>query len=167
MELIRVKPYPIARTFKTMEAAVAHAKAHPQQPEARRDAARLKDSVFVDACWTLFEWVIRFDCDLSLCVWIEHREARWSVRQSLDVSPGDEYQRVGSAPVTLDWGGTVGLSEMDCSTLIAKRRGARFKNLFVNDHGLYVYLYGHLILELFPVEQVSNGRSIFYVFEDD
>jgi hypothetical protein len=167
VEPIRVRPYPLARTFDTIEAAVAHAMSHPRLPEARRDAARLKDSVFVDACWTLSEWVIRFDCDLSLCVWVEHADVRWALRPSSTVLVGEEFQRVGSAPVMLDWGGTGGLSEMDCSALVAKRRGARFKDLFFNEFGLFVYLRGHLILQLSPVERVADGRGILYILEDD
>jgi hypothetical protein len=150
-----------------MEAAVAHALSHPRLPEARRDAARLKGSLFVDASWTLFEWVIRFDCDLSLRIWIEQAEVQWSLRPSPDVAAGEEFQRVGAAPVTLDWAGTVGLWEMDCSSVIAKRRGGRFKDLFVNEHGLFVYLYDHLILQLGRAERVADGRGIIYAFEDD
>jgi len=167
VEPIRVKPYPLTRTFPSIEAAVAHALSHPRLPEARRDADRLKGSVFVDACWTICEWVIRFDCDLSLCIWIEQTEVQWSLRPAPDAAAGDRFHRVGAAPVTLDWSGTVGLREMDSSSLVAKRRGAQFKNLFVNEHGLFVYLDGHLILQLCPVERVADGRGIIYAFEDD
>jgi hypothetical protein len=56
---------------------------------------------------------------------------------------------------------------MDCSSLVAKRRGARFKDLFINAHGLFVYLRGQMILQLGPVERVADGRGIIYAFEDD
>jgi hypothetical protein len=140
---------------------------HPRLPEARRDAAQLEGSLFVDACWTLFEWVIRFDCDLSLRIWIEQGKIQWALRPSPEAAPGDEFHRVGAAPVTLDWVGTVGLREMDSSALVAKRRGARFKDLFVSEHGLFVYLHGHLILHLCRLERVADGRGIIYAFEDD
>jgi len=164
---IRVKPYPIARSFDSIEAAVNHAFSHARLPEARRDAVRLKNSVFVDACWTLFEWVIRFDCDLSLCMWIEPTEVRWTLRPSSDLPFGDEFQRVGAAPLTLDWEGTIGLRKMDCSSFVAKRRGAQFKDLFVSEYGLFVYLVNHLILHIGRVERVSDGKGILYVMEDD
>jgi hypothetical protein len=167
VEPIRVRSYPLVRTFGTMETAVAHAQSHSRLPDARRDAARLKGSLFVDACWTLAEWVIRFDCDLSLHAWVEAAEVQWSLRRSADVSSGEEFQRVGAAPVTLDWAGTVGLWAMDCSSLVAKRRGARFKDLFVTEHGLWVYLHGHLILQLGRAERVADGRGIIYALEDD
>ena len=51
MEPIRVRPYPLARTFRSFEAAVAHALSHPRLPAARHDAARLRGSRFVDAGW--------------------------------------------------------------------------------------------------------------------
>ena len=167
MEPIRVRPYPLARTFPSMEAAVAHAMSHPRLPEARRDADRLKGSVFVDARWTLFEWVIRFDRGLSLCIWIDQTDVQWSLRPSQEPAAGDEFHRVGAAPVTLEWSGTVGLSEMDSSSLVAKRRRAQFKDLFVNECGLFVYLYGHLVLQLCLVERVADGRGIIYASEDD
>jgi hypothetical protein len=167
VELIQVKPYPLARSFPSMEAAVAHAFSHPRLLEARRDATRLMDSIFVDACWTWFEWVIRFDCELTLRFWIEPDEVRWSLLPSSEVTVGEEFRRVGSAPVTLDWAGTVGLWEMDCSKLVARRRGAKFKDLFVSEHGLFVYLHGHLILHLGRAERVADGRGIMCAFEDD
>jgi hypothetical protein len=167
VEPIRVRPYPLARSFDTIEAAVAHAMSHPRLSEARRDAAQLKEAVFVDACWTLFEWVIRFDCDLGLCVWVEQAEVRWALRPAPAVVVGEGFQRVGAAPVILDWIGTVGLWEMDCSSLVAKRRGAQFKDLFVNEYGLFVYLHGHLILQFGRAERVVDGRTILYAFEDN
>src|SRR5262249_25433090 len=93
VETIQVRPYPLARSFDTMEDAVAHALSHPRLSEARRDAARLRGSAFVDACWTLFEWVIRFDSDLSLCVWIDQSEVCWELRPSAAVKIGERYQR--------------------------------------------------------------------------
>ena len=154
VEPIRVKSYPIARTFDSLESAVAHARTHPLLPEARRDAARLRGALFVDACWTLFEWIIRFDCDLSLRVSIEQAEVRWSLQPSQALSDGEEFQRVGVASTLLDWAGTISLREMDCAALVAKRRGARFKDLFVNEFGLFVYLHSHLI----PSSARASGK---------
>ncbi|HEY4311557.1 MAG TPA: hypothetical protein VGN12_19075 [Pirellulales bacterium] len=57
---------------------------------------------------------------------------------------------------------------MDCSSLVAKRRGSRFKNLFVGDPELYIYLHGQsTILELVPVERIADGRGILYASEGD
>ena len=166
MEPIRVKLYPIA-SFETPESAIAHAGSHPQLADAHMDAAHLKDAVFVDACWNLFEWIIRFDCGTSLCVWIDKSKICWRLKPSDSVSIGDDYQRVGAVPVVFDWSGAVGLSEMDCSSLVSRRRGARFKDLFVADYGLLIYLHGHLILHLSAVERLSDGRSIMYASESE
>ena len=116
---------------------MAHAMSHTLLPEARRDAARLKGTLFIDACWTPYEWIIRFDCDLSLHVWIEPFEVRWSVRPTEGIT-GAEFQGVDAEPVTLDWGGTIGPQATDCSTLVAKRRGVRSKDLFVSEHGQFI-----------------------------
>jgi hypothetical protein len=140
---------------------------HPRLSEARRDAARLKGAVFVDACWTLFEWVIRFDCDLSLCVGIEQAEVRWALRPSPTVTVGEGFRRVGAAAVMLDLIGTIGLCEMNGSSLVAKRRGAPFKDLFVNEFGLFVYLHGRRILQFGCAERVADGRTILCSFEVD
>jgi hypothetical protein len=56
---------------------------------------------------------------------------------------------------------------MDCSSLVAKRRGALFKDLFVNEFGLFLYLHDHLIFQFGPVERIADGRSVICVFEDD
>ena len=167
MEPVRVKSFPLARTFDSFDAGVSYARAHPQQPQAGRDAARLKDATFVDAYWTMYDWVLCFDSDLSLRIWIDQAEVKWALKPSQSMLVGEEYYRVGASAFPLIWETTGQSSEMDCSALVAKRRGARFKNLFVNENGLYVYLHGHLILEFFCIERLADGRAIIYVFEDE
>lgn len=167
MEPIQVRAYPVASSFPTMEKAIAHARSHPRLADARRDAERLAGSRFVDAAWTLSEWILRFDNDLSLRVWLERSEVRWTLAPSEEVPTGDGYQRVGAAPVVLDWGGTTGLRSMDASALVACRRGARFKTLFVNEMAFLVYFHEHLILWFGQVERLSDGQAIIYVCEED
>jgi hypothetical protein len=167
MQPIQVRPYPLARAFDSIEAAVRHALSHPRLPDARRDAARLQGAVFVDACWTLFEWVVRFDRGLSLRLWSDPAEVRWCLTESSAVEVAGEFQRVGAAPVTLDFSDTVRLWTMDGSTLVAKRRGALFRGLFFNEFGLFLYLHGHLILHFGRAERIEDGRSILTVCEDD
>jgi hypothetical protein len=139
----------------------------PLLPAARRDAARLKGAAFIDAAWTLDEWWLRFDCGLTLRAWAESAEVKWSLGPSVEVVAGDLVQRVGAATVTLDFGGEVGRWTMDPSALVARRRGARFQNLFVGEHGLFVYLQDHRILHLGRVERIADGRSILYAPEDN
>ena len=161
MEAIRVKPYPVVG-FATAAAAIAHARSHVELPRALTYAAELKDAVFVDAEWTLYEWILRFDRGMSLRVWVEDSKVDYALMASIDLPLRESYQRVGSPAVLLDWSGTVGVSEMDCSALVFKRLGARFKNLQIFDAGLLVYLHDHPILQLAPVKRLSDGRSIFY-----
>jgi hypothetical protein len=56
---------------------------------------------------------------------------------------------------------------MDCSELVAKRLGAYFRDLFVNDGGLFVYFRDHLVLCFHAVRCETDGRSMLYVYEDD
>jgi hypothetical protein len=168
MEPVKVRACPPARTFSSITAAVAHAISHPRLSEAQSDAAQLHGALFVDACWTLYEWIIRFDYGLSLCVWVEGTEIRWALKPSSAVlTEGKTFERIGAAPLLLDWTTTLGLWKMDCSSLVAKRRGARFKDLFVSDHGLFLYLHECLILQFGRAERVADGQSIIYVYEDD
>ena len=90
----------------------------------------------------------------------------WSLESSTPEPTTAEVHRVGAAPVTLDWGGQLGLWEMDCSSLVAKRRGAGFRTLFVGDWGFLVYLHGHLILGFGHVQRVADGQPIMYVYEE-
>ena len=164
---MNVEPCTRPRAFPSFTAAIRHAMSHPRLQEARRDAARLADADFVDACWTWFEWVVRFDCDISLHVWIQEREVRWTLKPSSEVSTDGGFERVGSPPVMLNWVNTIGLREMDRSSFVARRRGARFKDLFVGDHGLHLYLHDHLVLNFGIAQRVDNGINVIYVFEDD
>lgn len=167
MTPIPVRPYPPARSFDSIEAAIAHARSHPRQPDARRDAARLAGAALVDAAWTLTEWVLRFDSGLCLRVWADGAQVRWSLGPGATEPGGGPVGRVGAPPVVPDWGTRVGSWEMDCSAFVATRRGASFHNLFVNDQGFFVYFRGLLILCFGVAERVADGSSILYVYEDD
>jgi hypothetical protein len=165
-EPIPIRPYPIGRSFASIEEAVADAVSHPRLPEARRDSEFLAGSLLVDACWTVHDWMLRFENGLQLCVWPEGAEVHWQL-----VPPGDEPNRsgvlrVGSPPIRLRWLNWLGLGEMDCSALIAKRRGACFDKLFINHTGLFLYFRDHLILEFHAVQCETDGRSMLYVCED-
>jgi hypothetical protein len=166
MEPIRVKTYSVA-WHRTLEDAVANAFSHPQLSDARADASKLKDAVLVDACWTLFKWILRFDNHSSLCVCVEDEKVTWAINLSTSLSHGGEFQRVGAATIVLDWFSTIGLQEMDCSSLVAKRRGSRFKDLFVSDFGLFVCMHGHSDLQLSAAERLADGRSILFAREDE
>lgn len=134
---------------------------------AQRDAARLRGAVFVDACWTWSEWVVRFDPDISLYVWIEDCEVRWSLKPSSEEVTDENFERVGAPPVVLDWINSIGLREMDRTSLVAKRRGAHFKDLFAGDHGLSLYLQDRLVLNFGIARRLDNAEFIISVFEDD
>ncbi len=167
MSPIQVRPCVRGRAFDSVEAAVRHTFSHPLQPNARRDAERLQGAALVDARWTDSEWWLRFDCGLTLHAWAAPDAVRWSLDPAADEPAGGSIQRVGAAPVVLDFVDTCGLWPMDRSALVAERRGAIFSGLFVSEHGLFVYFRGHLILQLLRVERVVDSRLLLAANEDD
>jgi len=55
---------------------------------------------------------------------------------------------------------------MNCSELIAKRRGSLFQKLFANE-GLWVYFKGHLVLHFGAIYRVDDGTNMLYVCESE
>jgi hypothetical protein len=169
MEPISVRPYPRERVFRWPElrAAVSHAFSHPLLPAARQDVTRLGNARLSDAHWTLREWSLSFDNDLELRVWPEEPEVRWHLgRRAEQPRPADVLQ-VGSPPILIRWLQWQEVSEMDWSALVAKRLGASFRDLFVNDGGLFVYFEKHLVLCFHAICCDADEQSMLYVYEDD
>lgn len=166
---IPVRPYLRERVFyhSELEAAINHAFSHPLLPAARQDAERLSGAHLTDAFWTLREWVLAFDNGTELRVRPEESEVRWSLGAPGESSIVESASRVGAPPVPLRWLHWEQVREMDCSTLVAKRLGAVFHDLFVNDGGLFVYFRDHLILCFQSVCCETDGQSMLYVCEDD
>jgi hypothetical protein len=166
-EPIAVRPHPFRQTFDSFEAAVAQAFVHPLRFDAQRDAERLAGARLVDGFWALSEWHLRFSNRLSLRIWVPETEVRWCLGEELAEPSQGPVSRVGSLPVRLRWPEPLGVLEMDCSALLAKRRGAVFQNLHVNHTGLYLYFHGHLIFEFHAAFRVADGGNILYVSEDE
>jgi hypothetical protein len=129
----------------------------------------LAGAILVDGCWTLGEWRLRFSNDLSLRIWIPGTEVRWSLAEQLPELPEPKINRVGAPPIRLWFPHSTSVSEcaMDCSALLAKRRGAEFQNLFVNDMALYVYFRSQLVLQFMANYRLDDGSNLLYVSEDD
>jgi hypothetical protein len=168
-EPILITPYPRERVFcwPELEAAVRHAFSHPLLPAARRDTERLTGARLTDAFWTLREWALVFDNGTELRIWPEEPEVRWRLAARGDNPVGEGVSRVGAPPVSIRWLQSERVAEMDCSDLVAKRLGAHFRDLFVNDLGLFVYFREPLILCFDAVRCETDGRSMLYVYEDD
>lgn len=164
MKPIRVHAHPPERTYKTAEAAIAGARNHPLQPQATSDAALLAESTLVDAFWTCSEHVLRFSNGRWLHVFLDDRRVRWSVSEA-EPSIDGLIARVGSPPVVLDWGNEIGQKTMECSSLIAARRGKEFNRLWVNEGGVLVYLKGCLTLCFHPIFADDTGEDMLYVTE--
>lgn len=168
-EPIPIRPYPRERVFHwpELQAAVSHAFSHPLLSLARLDAERLAGARLTDAFWTLREWTLLFDNDLELRVWPEEPEVRWRLAPCGESPLSGAVSRVGTPPVALHWLQWQEVREMDCTGLVAERLGASFRDLFVNDGGLFVYFRDHLILCFGAVRCETDGRSMLYVYEDD
>ena len=110
--------------------------------------------------------MIRLDCDLILHLWLEERAVRWALKPSTELCASSQFERVGSPPVVLDWINTIGPREMDRSSLVETRRGARFKDLFVSDHGLHLYLEDRLVLNFGMAQRISDAEFVIHAFED-
>ncbi len=165
-QIIPVKPFPFKATFKTHEEAIHGAQNHAMQPKARAHGATLEGSDFIDACWNDANFYLHFSNEMTLHVFVEHDYVDWCVRPRLETEIPKNARLVGSEPSLLDWG-KLGILPMDCSALIAKRRGATFWQLFVNEAGFWVYLRRQLILTFAPIYRTDTGSSLLYVYECD
>jgi len=164
---IAVRPRPFRGHFDSIEAAVNHAMSHPLRFDANRDAQRLVGTALVDGWWTLSEWALRFSNGLGLQIWVPETEVRWRLTAELAEPDDGTILRIGSAPIRLIWPEPHGELEMNCSELLAKRRGAVFRDLHVNHTGLYLYFQGHLVFEFHAIYRLDDGQNMLYVREDD
>lgn len=169
MRIIPVTTYPLRKTYKTAEAAIEGAKNHPLQPNARADASKLAGTMVVDAYWTDTDFVIRFSNEQLLHIWACLDEIRWEVSETPPMVKEGEVRRVGSEPVVYRWRPGPGFGDQihDWSTLTAKRRGAEFQRLFVNEGGLLVYVRGHLIWCFMVIRRTDCDQPILYVEEEN
>ncbi len=164
---IPVKPYPIRETFDTFREAIEHAQNHPRQRVADADAALLEGTTLVDAFWSLSESALQFSNEKWLRVCISDESPTWQLLDERPSLAGQPIFRVGAEPLLLDWQGVVGVRPMDISSLIEKRIGARFHNLFVNERSFYVYFRGHLILTFSAAFRPDTGEDVLYVCEEE
>ena len=168
MRIIPIDFYPLMKTYKSPEAAIEGAEDNPLQPRARADSMKLAGSTIVDAYWTDSDFVIRFSNERFLHIWACPGNAGWEVAETRPALDETKVRHVGAEPVTIRWPPNPDLrdSPMDCSALTAKRRGAEFQRLFVNEQ-LSVYCRGQLIWDFYSVRHTSLNRPILYVSESD
>jgi hypothetical protein len=164
---IPVKVHPFPQFFDSIEEAVKHSMSHPKRFEARRDARRLADTRLADGHWSLSEWRLGFSNGLCLLVFVSNAAVDWKLIEDVEALTQADLQLARSAPVRLRWPEPLGVSELDCSAMINKRREALFQNLHVNDTGIYVYFAKHLVLEFHAVYRPDTGEDMLYVCESD
>ncbi|REK17693.1 MAG: hypothetical protein DWQ42_21860 [Planctomycetota bacterium] len=161
---IPVDVFPIQKTYGSFGDAIEGANKHPRQKQAKRDSERLSDTSFVDARWSDRDFVLQFSNGMHLHVYVQAPDVLWQLSEAPpDV---DTPHGVGSTPSILRWGGDIGDLMMDCSSLIEKRRGAHFWQLFVNETGFFVYLHSQLILSFTALRRTDSNRCILHVCEE-
>lgn len=164
MQRISVEPYPPLRSYDSINAAIEGAHNHPLQQRAMDDSQRLAGTSLLDAIWTERDFGLRFSNRLHLHVFARGRRVQWSIQHDLDI---EEPQRVGASPILLQWPDDVSDYVMDCSSMIAHRRGCRFTRLFVNEMGLWLYLHRRMILHFSAVRRTDTGEYILCVTESE
>jgi hypothetical protein len=165
---VRVTPIPIKGypfpSYDTFEQAISASESDPRQAKARADADELKGAHLSDAAWTSREFWLTFDNGRCLYVFMARKTVCWRVMSSpplLDSS----VLRIGAKPVVFDWGGEVGESTMDVSSLLASRLGAEFTQLYISIR-LGVHTYKHLSLDFYPCFRSDTGEDVLHVDEE-
>jgi hypothetical protein len=142
------------------EAAIAAAKAHPQQWKTREYGALLAGQTFVGGRASFTRWCLEFTGSFWIDIRIQNDEVHWQLTRDPPA-----FQQV-SAPYALRWP-----SGDECVTdpvnILATRVGAPFWQLWADDAGFYVYLHQKLILCFHSVRRIDDGTCILSVFEDD
>ena len=167
MTPIPIKTYPLERTYSSAEAAIAGAKAHPLQTQAKADSKRLEGTRLLDGYWTFKDFVLQFSNAKWLHIFTERSRVRWRVTETAPVFDEAVVEQVGAPPVVIAWGGELGDRPMDRSALVTQRGGTAFWNLWVNEGGLLVYTRGHPILYFHVLCRTDTGEDILFVDEDD
>jgi hypothetical protein len=163
-----VKAYPPERTYRSAAAAITGAKNHPLQLEAQAVTRQLEGTRIVGGAWTLGDFVINLSNGLWLHIFIKDGHVGWSLGENRPQLQGSKRETVGSPPVWLDWGGEIGCCTMDRSGLLARRIGAEFRLLFVNEGGIVVYTkHQKMVLLFHPLFRTDSREDILYVTEDD
>ena len=157
---IPIRPWGTITGYPSPEEAIQAAKLHPRQQEARDASAALQGCHFVAARCDLQWWVIEFSGPTWLHVFVGARGVDWKVsREPVALLPVSE-------PVVFEWRSGQ-LSEMDSRTLAARRWGAEFWQLGVNDGGLLLYLRKQLTLSFHAVERRDTGEILLFVCDGD
>jgi hypothetical protein len=165
MEAVPVDFYPLERTYKTAQAAIAGARNNPRQPKAKADSAKLAGTSVVDAWWTHTQFAIRFSNGHILHIWVSPGRVEWEVTDVPPVIGESETQRIGSKPIRYRCGPGAREVSQDWSALTARRRGAEFERLWLNEGGLLVYLRGRLIWFFAVVRRTDLDQPILWVEE--
>jgi hypothetical protein len=144
--------------YETPEEAIAAGLAHPLQAKAREVASHLLGRNFVRLEGSPEQWLVEFSDSVWLRVYLDGKRVGWSVGWDRPDAPA-----VGPFALQFDGGGRV---EVDPEALSDARRGAAFRQLWVDELGFYVYLRGNLILSFSPVRRRDNGQVLLYPYEE-
>lgn len=146
--------------YSSPEAAIAAAKQHPMQQQARSDGMRLAGQRCVSGRCGQARWCLEFTGPLWLDIACRNGGVEWSAVEhapAVDSIPGS---------ISFRWPSGA-MSVVDPERLFADRAGAEFWQLWVNEIGFYVYLRRHRILWFRAVQRIDADDEVLYVCEDD
>jgi hypothetical protein len=170
MRTISVDSYPITRTSASAPEAVRLAKSHPPLSKARADEQCAVGGQLIDAFWTDTDFVIRLSTCRLLHIFVDPKNAgshvNWQILDAEPIFAGAELMRVGTPPVRLKFP-RAGECIMDCSKMIAARRGGNVQRFFVSELGFYLYMPQQRILCFFSVFRTDTGENLLYVHEEE
>jgi hypothetical protein len=140
--------------------AIAAAKGHPRQSTAQTESKLLEAQTFVSGRASYARWSLEFTGPWYVDIESREDQVHWSVMQNPPPFEGL------SEAYALRWP-SGRESTIDPSALFASRADAEFRQLFVNEAGLYIYLRRKPILCFHAVRSVDDRSCVLAVCEDD
>ena len=156
---IPVDSEPPSPTFRTAEEAIRYV--HPLAPKAKADAALLANTTIEDGFWTDQDFALHFSNGLFLHVFVEDKTEGWRLMEQEPVLRASPVERIGSAPVSLNWPNAF-TSDWDRSSLLARRIGGQFKTLWYSV-GFMVFLRGQPPLLFKSIYRTDTRERLLYV----
>ena len=121
----------------------------------------------LDAWWTDTDFVFRFSNDRFLHIFVTEASpaVAWQLDTTPPLLPECALERIGSPPVLIRWP-SAAVTALDRSALSTKRRGCRFRLLFVNQSGLLLYLQDCPTWGFHPVRRADLDQPVLYVCDE-
>jgi hypothetical protein len=161
MQEIYVQSTIAARSYSTLESAIAGAEHHPMQEHARQAGLSLAGAKLISANWGSDSCLISFSNRQGLLIQARNGELAWDV-----CAEGSAESCPSTYPVRVIR--ESGSSEIyDPSILIDQILMGNFVKLYVNELGLLMYTIGNQILWFSALRELRTDRDFLYAWLDD